>query len=284
VVYPGSRNPNRLLATARDERVTRVNVVPAVLRMMTAEIREAADGGSILDELRSRLTSITCGGAAATPALIEAVAAAGLPLWLGYGLTEAAPIVALGRAADLPRGATGRPLSGVEVRTEPPGPEGGEILVRGPNVMLGYLGDPDATGAALRDGWLHTGDLGRLDDGGHLFIVGRRKDIIVTAAGENIAPEEIEACYLSSRFAEVCAVGLPDPRRGGGERPHLAVVPAPGGDDASLRAEFVRLSAVASRPAFGMTVFTAPLPRTRNLKIRRDLVRQAVLEREGAPT
>src|SRR6185503_4622067 len=116
------------------------------------------------------------------------------------------PIVALGRAADLPRGATGRPLPGVEVRIEPPGPEGGEILVRGPNVMLGYLGDPTITAAALRDGWLHTGDLGRLDDRGHLFIIGRRKEIIVTAAGENIAPEEIEACYMSPRFAEVCVV------------------------------------------------------------------------------
>jgi long-chain acyl-CoA synthetase len=231
VVFPGSRNPNRLLSLVAAEGVTRVNVVPAVLSMMLAELRDAEEGREILAGLRGRLRSIMCGGAPVAPELASRVVRHHLPLWVGYGLTEAAPIVALGSADQLPPGSTGRPIPGVEVRIE----EGsGEVLVRGPNVMKGYVGDEQATRAAFQDGWLRTGDIGRLDEEGHLFIMGRRRELIVTSGGLKLLPDEIESAYRSPWFAEVCAIGVPDPAGGGGERPHLVVVPAsPPGSGAS---------------------------------------------------
>jgi len=281
VVFPGSRNPNRLLALVASERVTCVNVVPAILGMMAVELREAEGGREALAALRDRLRAITCGGAPVAPELAALLVRHHLPLWLGYGLTEAAPIVAVGEAAKLPPGSTGRPLPGVEVRIES---DSGEILVRGANVMSGYVGDDEATAAALHDGWLRTGDLGRLDGEDNLFITGRRRELIVTGAGLKLSPEEIERAYGSSLFAEVCAVGVPDVVGGGGERPHLAVVPSPDGthDAAALGEEFRRLSAAAGdRRALTMTVLGAAMPRTRTLKLRRDLVRRLVLERLG---
>jgi long-chain acyl-CoA synthetase len=278
VVFPGTRNPNRLLGLLSSESVTRVNVVPAILSMMAAEIRDAEQGRDIIRDLRGRLHSIMCGGAPVSQELMTRVGHL-LPLWVGYGLTEASPIVALGRAEELPPGSTGRPLPGVEVRIDD---TTGEVLVRGPNIMKGYAGDADATAAAIRDGWLHTGDLGRLDASGNLFIVGRCRELIVTAAGLKLLPDVIESVYRSPLFAEVCAVGVPNLAGGGGERPHLAVVPAPGSDGEALLEEFRNLSTAAGdRRAFAVTLLDSPLPRTRTLKVRRDLVRALVIEREG---
>jgi len=283
VVFPGSRNPNRLVQLVIAEGVTRVNVVPALLRMMVDEIRDAADGAGIVNALRQQLRSIICGGAPIAPDLVRTLVAHRLPLWLGYGLTEASPVVAVGRADQLPPGSTGRALPGVEVRIDA---KTGELLVRGPNVMQGYAGEPGATAAVIQDGWLHTGDVARLDRGGYVFIVGRLRDVIVTSGGLKLAPETVEAAYRSPLFAEVCAVGVPDAAGGGGEKPHLAVVPSSGSgaDATALGAEFHRLSiAAAGCSTFGMTVFTAPLPRTRTLKLRRDLVTRAVLARLDHP-
>jgi long-chain acyl-CoA synthetase len=276
IARPSTRIPGRLLALANAEGVTRVFLVPSLVRMMADEIREAGTARRMLVELRGRLRSVICGGAPIAPSLVENVVEAGIPLWLGYGLTEASPIVALGPAAEIPAGSSGKALPGVEVRIEE---RTGEVLVRGPNVMRGYAGDPVGTEEALCDGWLHTGDLGRLDGGGHLFLTGRRKDLIVTAGGEKVSPEEVELAYESSLFEEICVVGIPDPDGGGGEKPCLAVVAkaGAGGGSAVLREEFVRLSLRAGRRrAFGMTVLPAPLPRTRTGKVRRDLVRDRI--------
>ena len=112
-------------------------------------------------------------------------------------------------------GSVGKPLPGNEVRIHKPekdpetGNMVGEIAVRGGIVMKGYYNRPDATSAAMADGWLLTGDLGRLDEHGNVFITGRAKDIIVLASGKNIYPEEIEAHYLRSPFIkEIAVIGL----------------------------------------------------------------------------
>jgi long-chain acyl-CoA synthetase len=282
IVFPGSRNPNRLLDLVVGRGIARVNVVPALLSMMVAEIRDSENSPEILVALRERLRSIMCGGAPLAPELAALVVHQGLPLWIGYGLTEASPIVAVGPASELPPGSVGRPLPGVEVRIDE---KSGEVLVRGPGVMLGYVRDEAATAATIQDGWLRTGDLGRMDASGCLFIVGRVRDVIVTSAGLKLSPHEIESGYRSRLFAEVCAIGVPDPEGGGGEKPHLAIVATPGAnaDPAKLAEEFRRLSAAAGdRRAFAMTILTSPLPRTRTLKVRRDLVRSLVLGRVGA--
>ena len=143
----------------------------------------------MLASLRACLCAIVCGGAPTAPRLVESLLDHGMPLWLGYGLTEASPVVTLGRADTTPRGATGRPIPGVEVYIAS---ATREVLVRGANVMCGYVGDLLATQETLRDGRLHTGNLGRLDAEGHLFVTGRLKDITVTPSGEKLSPEEVE--------------------------------------------------------------------------------------------
>jgi long-chain acyl-CoA synthetase len=135
----------------------------------------------------------------------------------GYGLSEAAPTVSAFTDEEPHRpGSSGRPIPGVEVRivdaagrTLTAG-ESGEICARGPNVMAGYWNDPEATAAVIRDGWLHTGDVGHLDADGYLYITDRLKDIIIKG-GENISPRQIEeVLHKHPAVAEVAVIGLPD--------------------------------------------------------------------------
>ncbi|MBE0584613.1 MAG: AMP-binding protein, partial [Desulfofustis sp.] len=137
------------------------------------------------------------GGAALNPDVETFLVEAGFPYLIGYGLTEAAPLIAGGPLGDptIVVGSTGKPIPGVEVKIQDPDPESGigEIVARGPNVMRGYYNDEDATQEVLSpDGWLATGDLGRMDERGNLYIKGRCKNVVVLASGENIYPEAIE--------------------------------------------------------------------------------------------
>lgn len=162
----------------------------------------------------------------------------------GYGLTETSPVVSLpwSGAEERPT-SVGKVLPGVQVMivaedgaTIPAG-ETGEIMVKGPNVMQGYYNNPSATGEIIRPGgWLFTGDWGKLDKDGYLYISGRKKDIIISA-GENIYPVEIEEIILASgKAAEVAVTGMPDDIRG--EAPVAYVVPAVDGcDEAALERE-----------------------------------------------
>ena len=139
---------------------------------------------------------------------------------VGYGLTEAGPLVAAGFGSDCPPESVGRPLPGVDVRVD----SQGEILVRSDSLMQGYLDDPQASAATLDDGWLRTGDRGHLDEQGFLFVTGRIKDAIVSANGETVYPDEIEPCYCSPLFADHCVVPVRGPD--GNDVPTLVVVPA----------------------------------------------------------
>jgi long-chain acyl-CoA synthetase len=139
----------------------------------------------------------------------------------GYGLTEASPVVSAHRLSGVRKlGSVGQPIPGVEVRIfddddrDVPRGEVGEICVRGSNVMLGYYGRPDETARTLRDGWLHTGDVGRLDEDGYLFVVERKKDLIIRG-GFNIYPREVEeVLYAHPKIAEAAVVGMSDPLMG----------------------------------------------------------------------
>jgi long-chain acyl-CoA synthetase len=126
----------------------------------------------------------------------------GIPVLEGFGATETAPIVSGGPFAPLHHGTVGRPYPATTVRLA----EDGEILVRGTQVFRGYRGDPDATAAALRDGWYHTGDLGALTPAGHLRIVGRKKDILITAGGKNVVPGPLEDRIRAHPLVEECVV------------------------------------------------------------------------------
>ncbi|MGN6104529.1 MAG: AMP-binding protein, partial [Kofleriaceae bacterium] len=168
-------------------------------------------------------------GASALPAdTMKAFRGLGFNLYEGYGMTESSPVLTVMRPGDkqVP-GSVGRALPGIDVKIDQPDANGiGEIIARGPNVMVGYFENPEATAQALRDGWLHTGDLGRIDEDGNVFIVGRKKEMILGPSGENVYPDELEEEYRGSKYIkELSIVGLPLATEGGLETVAALIVP-----------------------------------------------------------
>ncbi len=174
-----------------------------------------------------------CGGGAALPVhLFDYFHSHGVPLLQGYGLTESSPVISLSSVKAFRRGASGRPIPGIEVRIA----DDGEILTRGPNVMVGYYENPEATADVLKDGWLHTGDLGHLDADNFLTITGRKKEIIVTLGGKNIAPVYLESLLTQDPLILQALVI-------GDDRPCLAALLVPNHD--ALLGELARQGIVA---------------------------------------
>ncbi|MBV9195733.1 MAG: long-chain fatty acid--CoA ligase [Solirubrobacterales bacterium] len=136
------------------------------------------------------------GAAPIAPEILEFFYACGVPVLEGWGMTETVAVGTVGTLDHFKFGTVGRPMPGIEMRVA----EDGEILMRGPNVFPEYWRNPEATAETLRDGWLHTGDVGEIDDEGYLKITGRKKDIIITAGGKNLTPANIENDLKQSRF------------------------------------------------------------------------------------
>lgn len=175
---------------------------------------------------------LVTGGSRWDPQIGRDFYAMGIDILQAYGLTETTGGAFATPPFDNAIGSVGKPLRGVEARIVNPEPQAGapsvgEIAIRGPIVMKGYWNRPDATAAVLKDGWLHTGDLGHFDSRGNLFISGRKKDVIVLSSGKNIYPEEIEAHYSKSPYIkEICVLGLVSrPGEPFSERLHAIVVP-----------------------------------------------------------
>jgi long-chain acyl-CoA synthetase len=148
------------------------------------------------------LRILISGGAAIDPAVAKGFRELGIEFLQGYGLTESAPIIAVNRNRAFRDSSAGLPLPSVEVKIA----EDGEILARGPNIMKGYYNNPEGTREALENEWLHTGDLGYIDEDGFLYIQGRKKAVIVTPAGKKIYPEEVEAELIKSPYILECVV------------------------------------------------------------------------------
>ena len=311
IIYLDEINGDRLSYGLREGRVTCMVGVPALWQLLERRIRSqvqekgkaaelAFDAGLELNRLVGRKTGLDLGrlmfgtvhqrlggnirilisGGAALPAETNSLfSGLGLNLAEGYGLTEASPVL----TATLPRpgdkhGHVGPAIPGVEVRIQNPDHQGiGEVLARGPNVMTGYFENPAATAQVIdEDGWLHTGDLGRMDHKDRLHIMGRQKDVVVAASGENIYLDDVEHRLGTLNWVkEYCLCGLPDPR--GGERLGLMAVPADDNDldrnsrheraNDSLRLAIEKLPA-AQRPAV-VHLVDADLPRTSSRKVKR---------------
>ncbi len=185
-----------------------------------------------------KMRYLISGGSALSEKVQKDLHGLGFTVLEGYGLTESSPVLTVARPGNkLLRGSVGKPLPGVEVKIDSPDENGvGEVLARGQNVMAGYYNNEAATDAVLQDRWLKTGDLGKLDEDGNLFIVGRSKDVIIDSNGKNIYPDEIEDLYSKSPFIkEMSVVGLAD--EDGGEKIAALVVPDYEHDIALSRAD-----------------------------------------------
>ncbi len=204
-----AESADTLVQNLDEVRPTHLASVPRFYEKVLSSVgtADAAETGRRLRRVFGpRIAWMNSGGAPLPPAIARAYHAAGLLVLQGYGLTESSPIITFNCPKDYKLDTVGRPLPGVEVRI---GPDG-EVLTRGPNVMKGYWNEPAATAEAIRDGWLHTGDLGELDAGGFLRITGRKKDLLVLSNGKKVAPACVEGLLLAEPCidqAVVCGEG-----------------------------------------------------------------------------
>ncbi len=310
VVHLRTLRPEWISAACRDHGVTHLSAVPALLQALERRLRERLDAATGLaatglrgvralnawltrdrprevvsrallkpvhDALGGRVRRIFAGGAFVPRATARFLYDLGLPVAIGYGLTEACAVLTVNDLQPFRDDTVGLPLPGTEVRIADRGPDGvGEVVVRGPQVFQGYLDDLELTREALVDGWLRTGDLGVLDAAGHLRLVGRKKHMVVTAGGKNVYPEDVEGRFEAlpgvEEHAVVAAHAVWPARPGDDERLLLVVRPRGEAADGDLQAEAARRARALpdyQRPA-GLLVVDAAMPRTTSLKLRRD--------------
>jgi long-chain acyl-CoA synthetase len=232
------------------------------------------------------------GGAFTEPETLEFFFDLGIPVANGYGLTEAGTVITVNDMDPFRSDTVGKPLPGNDVRIVSPDADGiGEVAARGRTVMSHYLDDPELTSATIVDGWLMTGDLGRLDSVGHLQLFGRKKNMIVTGGGKNIYPEDIENAFVGIPVKEYCifAADFLWPERAPASEQLVMVLRLEPGQEFtdSLRE---KLEARNRRlPDFkrihGFTVWGGDFPRTASMKVKRQQLAEEIrgsMERQTA--
>ena len=291
VVYLEAQGGEAVAAAVKQTRASVVVAVPREIELFSQWARQAAGAGDapavtaaargrgvawrwwhwrrLHRKLGWKMWALVVGGAALSSEQEALWQALGYAVVQGYGLTETAPAVAITHPFKIRRGAVGRKLAGMEIRIA----EDGEILVRGPNVSPGYYQNAAATAEAFAAGWLRTGDLGRMDAEGNLIYLGRKKEVIVTAEGMNVYPQDVEAALdAQPGIAESAAVAED---RAGRTRVHAVLVAAGMGDEkiaAAVAAANGHLEAHQRIAAFSRWP-EAALPRTASThKLRRAAV------------
>jgi long-chain acyl-CoA synthetase len=220
-------------------------------RLVRAKVRTRFGG---------RIKALVSGGAPLNYDVGLFFTALGVPLFQGYGMTECGPVISVNGPGQVKLHTVGRPIAGIEVKIA----EDGEILVRGASVMRGYWRDDAATREALRDGWLHTGDIGVIDDDGFLQITDRKKDLIVNSGGDNVAPQRVEGVLaLQPEIAQVIVYG--------DRRPHLVALIVPDAEAAKAYARAngrpAALAQLVEDPGFQRTIGEAVDRANRNLSV-----------------
>jgi long-chain acyl-CoA synthetase len=240
VVHQRTLRPAYLGATMQRYGITHIALVPTILKNLEKKIRDRLDElpkwqrfaidqlidlndyatrrepnhrlsskllRPIHDQFGGKLRLMFCGGAFVERACAEFFNRLGLPVAIGYGLTEAGTVLTVNDLKPFRGDSVGKPVPGTELELRDQNEAGvGEVWVRGPTVMRGYLDAPELTEEAIVDGWLRTGDLGILDAAGHLKLVGRAKNMIVTEGGKNVYPEDIESAFTDLADCEECCV------------------------------------------------------------------------------
>jgi len=273
-------DPRATLEAIRSERISLTVLVPAQLSaMMELPEWRRAD--------LSSLRMITTGSTIVPEAFVRKVSECGAPLVQVYGATETCPVASYVRAADALRKAGSAGAAALHCEVKVVGEDGaecaagrdGEILVRGPNVAGGYWRAPEESARAFRNGWYHSGDVGHFDAEGHLYVVSRLKDMIISG-GENIYPAEVESVLLESpAIEEACVVGRPDARWG--EVVAAAVVLKSGCSMTEAEAMALFDGRIARYKQPREVRFLERLPRTALGKVQREAVRVAIARRAG---
>lgn len=295
IVFATSMAGEELVATVRREAVTTIVGVPRFYDLLHRALHERIDSNRLVvalyrlaQRVRSRafsrllfgsvhrkfggaLKHLVCGGAALDPETAKTFDTLGFAMCEGYGMTECSPMISFPRLEHIQLGSCGQVLDGCDVRLS----EEGEILTRGPNVMQGYYNRPEETRQILRDGWLHTGDLGQLDVEGNLYVTGRLKEVLVLSSGKKVSPAEVELGveHAGGRTIREAGVFLD------GDVLHAVVVPN-WSELPTDRAKatgwlerkcIARYNATVSpyRRVARLSVATGELPRTRLGKLRR---------------
>ena len=313
VVHQRTLRPELLRWTMQRYRITHMAVVPLILEAFERGVRDAIDAQEgwrktaielLIDanqaatrvaprpELSRRLLApihagfggalklLFCGGAHTDRARVDFFYRIGIPVVVGYGLTEACTVVSVHGTRPFRSDGVGQVLDAVDVHIDGPGADGvGEVWVRGPTLMSGYLDDPELTAATIVDGWLRTGDLGWLDASHHLHLVGRRKDVIVTAGGKNVYPEDVEHAFRgvdAEELAVFAANTVWPARTMVGEQLVVVVRAKEGVDPAPALAQANRALPDHKRVA-GWLPWSVAFPRTASMKVKRaELVQQLV--------
>jgi len=250
--------------------------------------------------LGPKMRYLVTGGSRFDPGIARSFYDLGIAVLQAYGLTETTAAVFANSPHDNEIGSVGKAMKGVEGKIVDPqpqeeGPAVGEVALRGAVVMKGYWNRPDATAAVLKDGWFLTGDLGYFDSHGHLFLTGRKKEVIVLSNGKNVYPEEIEAHYLKSPFIkEIAVMGLEGKPGEGGDHLHAVIVP--NFDQLRQRKivnakEAIRFDIEGLSPEIASTkrigsyeIWQEDLPRTTTRKIKRFEVEKRVRANQARST
>src|SRR5216684_2641675 len=254
--------------------------------------------GKVHHTLGKKMRYLATGGSGFDPKIARDFYDLGIDVLQAYGLTETTAAVFVNSPNDNVIGSVGKAMKGVEAKIVDPqpqedgGPAVGEVALRGAVVMKGYWNRPDATAAVMRDGWFLTGDLGYFDAHDHLFLTGRKKEVIVLSNGKNVYPEEVEAHYLKSPYIkEIAVMGLEAKPGEGGDRLHAVIVP----NFDALRQrkivnarEVIRFDIEGLSPQIASTkrigsyeIWQEDLPRTSTRKIKRFEIEKQVRANRG---